>query len=105
MKKRLQIIMNDESWAAVESVTSQANENFKAGSISYSDVVNEMIICSEVDIKTLQLKHTDLRRSLRVLASMDDVDIDSVIRTLNEMKGKTGKRGSKSISLPESSGS
>jgi hypothetical protein len=101
MKKRLQIVMTEETWNAVEIVTNEANENFDVGSISYSDVINEMILSSKVEIKTLQLKHTDLRRSLRAMASKEEVDIDSIIKTLTDMKAKTGKRSSKTAVVQE----
>jgi hypothetical protein len=92
MKKRLQVVFSEEAWAAVEALTNQANENFDAGSINYSDVINEMILSAKVDIKALQLKHTDLRRSLRSMASKEELDLDAVIKSLLELKSKTGKR-------------
>ena len=92
MKKRLQIILSDDTWTLVEQVTNEANEKFDVGSITYSDVINEMILNSKVDLKALQLKHTDLRRSLRVMASKENIDVDSIIKNLIEFKAKTGKR-------------
>jgi hypothetical protein len=95
MKKRLQVILSDDAQAALESLMKEANEGFQAGSISYSDAVNEMILASKVDIRALQLKHTDLRRSLRAMASEPNVDIEGVIKNLMELKSKTGKRPTK----------
>ncbi len=92
MKKRLQIIMTEDAWQMVETLTNEANQSFEAGSINYSDAINEMILTSRVDVKFLQLKHTDLRRSLRAMAAKEDVDIDSVIKSLTELKAKTPKR-------------
>ena len=103
MKKRLQIVMSEEVWNAVEAVTNEANENFDAGTISYSDTINEMILNSKVDIKALQLRHTSLRRSLRSMALKGDLDIDSVIKNLQELKNKAYKRNPKSSALPEDS--
>ena len=92
-KKRLQVILNDEAWSAVETLTNQANENFETGTINYSDAINEMILCSKVDTKALQQKHTNIRRSLKVLASKSDIDLDSAIKALTELKARqTGKR-------------
>lgn len=92
-KKRLQVILNDESWNAVEAVTNEASLNFEVGSINYSDVINEMILTAKVDIKALQLKHTDLRRSLRLLSNKDDLDIELAIKSLMELKARgNGKR-------------
>ena len=92
MKKRLQIILNDAAWAAVESLSNEANSDFDGGHINYSALINEMILSSKVDIKTLQLKHTDLRKSLRALASKGDIDLDTVLKTLSELKSTTKKK-------------
>lgn len=92
MIKRLQVSLSNEAWHAVEAITTEASENFDVGTINYSDVINEMILTSKVDIKTLQLKHTDVRRTLRSMASQEDLDIDAVIKNLTELKQKTAKR-------------
>lgn len=92
MKKRLQIILCDEAWGAVDNLSNEANSEFDGGHINYSDLINEMILCSKVDIKALQLKHTDIRKSLRALASKGDIDLDSVLKTLNELKTSQKKR-------------
>lgn len=91
MNKRLQISLTEEAWKLVEQMTNEAAINFEVGSINYSDVINEMILTSKVDIKTLQTKHTNLRRSLRIMATQKDIDIDAVIKTLNDLKGKCKK--------------
>lgn len=92
--KRMQIVFTEESWAIVENTLTQATDNFDAGSISTSDVVNELVLHSRIDIKTLQMKHIDLRRSLKSFAAQDDIDIDQVIKTLTELRGKNGKKKS-----------
>ena len=97
MKKRIQVVLSDEAWAIVESVTNQANENFNVGSVGYSDVVNEMVLTSKVDIKSLQTKNTNLKRFVMSLVSKDDIDIDQVMKSLNDLKGRTGKRSAKSF--------
>jgi hypothetical protein len=89
MKKRLQVVFTEEAWAAVEALTNDANQNFDVGTISFSDAINEMVLSSRVDIKTLQNKHTDIRRTLRVMASQENVDIDSVIKNLKELKSNS----------------
>lgn len=95
MKKRIQVVLNDESWATVEKLTFDANEGFDNGNITYSDVLNEMALCSNVDIKKLQLKHTNIRKSLRLLASKKDLDVDVAIESLialkKSLKGTTRK--------------
>jgi hypothetical protein len=95
MKRRLQIILSDEAQSALDTLMKEANEGFQAGNISFSDAVNEMMISSKVDVRALQLKHTDLRRSLRSMASKPDVDIDGVIKNLMELKSKSPKRSGK----------
>ena len=92
MKKRLQVVLTEEVWSLVEALANEANQNFAAGFITYSDAINEMILTSKADIKILQLKHTDLRRSLRAMASQAEVDVDSVIKNLMELKSKPGKK-------------
>jgi hypothetical protein len=97
MSKRLQVVFNDEAWSLVEKISTEASEGFEVGSISYSDIINEMVIHSKVDVKGLQLKHTDFRRSLKHLASKEDVDLDLVIKSLLELKSKTSRRSTKNI--------
>lgn len=95
MIKRLQISMSEEAWAIIEKTTNEASENFDAGTITYSDVICEMILNAKIDIKSLQLKRTDLRRSLKSMANNPDIDIDTIIKNLNDLKART-KRHSKS---------
>lgn len=90
--KRMQIVFTDEAWGIIENTLTQATENFEAGSISTSDVVNELVLHSRIDIKALQMKHIDLRRSLKSFAAQEDIDIDQIMKVLNEIKGKNGKK-------------
>ena len=90
--KRMQIVFSNESWAIVENAITQATENFNLGSISTSDVVNELILHSRIDIKSFQAKHIDLRRSLKAYAAQDDIDIDQVIKSLTDLRAKGGKK-------------
>lgn len=92
-KKRLQVILTDEAWSSVDALTTEASEHFDVGSINYSDVINEMILTAKVDVKALQLKHTNIRRSLKALASKDDIDLESAIKSLMELKARNaGKK-------------
>lgn len=91
MKKRIQVVLTEEAWAVVEDVTKNANENFDVGAVGYSDAINEMILTARVDIDKLRIKHTDVRRSLRSLASKE-MDLDSVIKHLHELKSKLGRK-------------
>jgi hypothetical protein len=98
MSKRLQVILNSEAWTLVEAVTEEANEGFQAGSISYSDTLAEMVLSSKVDVKSLQLKHTDFRRAMRN-AAKGGMELDSVIKMLQELKsGQGAKRAAKTTS-------
>ncbi len=92
IKKRLQVIFTDESWRAVDDATSEANRDFEVGTVSYSDVINEMILNSKIDIKALRTKRTDIRRSLRYFADQENLDVDSVIKTLTELRTKTVRK-------------
>lgn len=99
MKRKLQVLLSEENWAIVESTIKEANTDFSNGSINYSDVINEMISNAKLDIKTLQAKHTNIRKSLRTLASQSEIDLDLAIKTLMELKAKGSKRQSKAASL------
>lgn len=95
MRKRLQIVMNDESFAALEELTKEANEGFKSGSINMSDVVNEVLLSAKIDVRALQAKHTNIRRSLKLMASQKDIDIDQAIKSLMDLKSVSQKRPQK----------
>ena len=89
--KRRRITLTDEAMAAVIALTNKANENFDVSKITYSDAINEMIVCSRVDVKALQQKHTDLGRSLREIAARTDLDLDSTISLLKSMRTRKAK--------------
>ena len=99
MKRKLQVILNEESWAALESLSKEANEGFTTGSINMSDIVNEVLQTAKLDVRSLQAKHINIRRSLRQMASLKDIDIDLAIKSLMEMKANGSKRPAKQQSL------
>lgn len=99
--KRLQIYLTDEALQMVEDQLKLANENFKSGTINYSDLITEMILNSKIDIKTLQLKKTDLRRSLRVLALQPDIDLDTAIKHLSELRQRSLKKNGRGAIINE----
>ncbi len=101
MKRKLQVVLLDDAWKIIESVTTEANQDFKNGSINYSDVVNEMILTAKVDAKTLQAKHTNIRKSLRSLAAQKEIDFDAAIKALQEMKGKVVRKPLKAAQVNE----
>lgn len=96
MKKKLQVILSDESWSVLEVLTKEANDGFVNGSITFSDVVNEIVLTAKLDIRGLQAKHTNIRKSLRLMAAQKEIDIDSAIRALMDLKSKGAKRTAKS---------
>jgi hypothetical protein len=95
MKRKLQVALNEDSWATLEAMTKEANYGFKSGCITLSDVVNEILLTAKVEIRALQAKHTNIRKSLRLMASEKEIDIDSAIRNLMELKAKGAKRSTK----------
>ncbi|RYZ77075.1 MAG: hypothetical protein EOP05_03045 [Proteobacteria bacterium] len=95
MKRKIQIVLSEDAWELLESTTKESNTGFKNGSITYSDVVNEFLVGGKIDIRMLQAKHTNLRKSLRLMASQKEIDIDAAIRSLQELKAKTAKRPAK----------
>lgn len=92
MKKKLQVVLNDETWTAIEGLTKEANDGFINGTITYSDIVNEILLTAKLDIRGLQAKHTNIRKSLRLMASQKEIDIDSAIRALMDLKSKGAKK-------------
>lgn len=95
MKKKLQVILTDDSWVTLESMTQEANNDFKNGSITMSDIVNEVLLSTKIDVRALQAKHTNIRRSLRQMAQQKDIDIDLAIKNLMELKAVSQKRSAK----------
>ena len=100
MTKRMQFYLDEDSKRILDEYFKAANEDFKTGSINYSDIVNEMIATSKIDIKTLQLKKTDVRRSLLLLAANSKLGLDDIIKRLQELKAKTAKRSVKGVQKP-----
>lgn len=96
MRKKLQVVLIEESWLHLEQITKEANEGFKNGCITFSDIVNEVLLNAKIDIRGLQSKHTNIRKSLRMLASQKEIDIDVAIRNLMELRAKSTKRNGKS---------
>jgi hypothetical protein len=95
VKKKLQVALTDESWIMIENLSKEANDGFKNGCITFSDIVNEVLLSAKLDIRGLQAKHTNIRKSLRMLASQKEIDIDLAIRNLMELKAKGAKRTAK----------
>ncbi len=95
MKRKLQVALSDESWAMLETMTKEANDGFRNGSITYSDVVNDILSTAKIDVRSLQAKHTNIRKSLRLMASQKEIDIDSAIKALMDLKTKGSKRQGK----------
>lgn len=92
MKRKLQIVLTDETWALLENLNKEANQEFKTGFITMSDIVNEMILTSKIDLRSLQGKHTNVRKSLRQLSSQKDIDLDLAIKSLMELKNSQNKK-------------
>lgn len=96
MNKRLQVVLTEEAWNAVETLTKEATLNFDRGSIGYSDTINEMILTSNVDVKNLQRKHAVLRRTMRVLASAKDLTPEMAFEALSPFIEKQSRKSQKS---------
>ncbi len=103
MLRKLQIMIAEDNWRTVESIFKEANLDFKCGNINYSDIINEMISIAKVDIRSLQAKNINVRKSLRSLASQKEIDLDGVIKFLTDFKNKSGRRAPKGSSVTEGS--
>ncbi len=101
MLRKLQISVTEENWSMIEAILKEANENFESGNINYSDVVNEMILNAKIEIKNLRAKNINVRKSLRSMASLKEIDLDLAIKTLTDLKNKGGKRVSKNSAISE----
>lgn len=95
MKKKLQILLTEEAWNLLDNLTKEANDGFKNGHISWSDVINEILLTAKLDIRALQAKRTNIRKSLRLMASQKDIDFDSAIKHLMDLRSKSGKKTNK----------
>lgn len=102
MKKKLQVQFDEAAWTLIESTVNEANDGFEFGTITLTDVVNEMVLNSKVDIRSLQRKCTSFKKQLRVLAAKPDMDLDATIKALMELKSGQTKR--KSVNVEEVSG-
>lgn len=85
--KRLQLKLGVEALAKLDALVAQVNEGFTLGSITQSDVVEELVLSGRIDTKGLQRKHVDVRRYLKQIASSDAVDLDQAIKMLEEYRG------------------
>lgn len=95
-RRRMQVFFTQEAWSTVEHVVEDANKDFHDGNIGISDVINEMIMSSKIDVKALQAKRTDIKRSLKNLAVKENLDLDSAIKALMELKSRVSKRSARS---------
>jgi hypothetical protein len=92
VKKIVQVSLCDEAMHIVEQSVEQANADFETGFVSSSHFINEAILTSSVDIKLLQAKHTNVRKSLRLLALDKEIDIETAIKKLQALKNKGVKK-------------
>jgi len=99
MRRKLQVVLTDETWALVENSSKEVNQDFKSGFVTMSDVVNEMILNAKIDIRGLQMKHTNIKKSLRELSMKKDIDLDLAIKSLMELKNSLPKKSPKQQSL------
>lgn len=95
MNKKIQVNLSNEAWNHLEGLLKQLKDEHKSISINCSELVSEIILSSKIDLKSLQVKYTNLRKSLRELSNMKDIDLDVMIKSLVELKNKTGKKNAK----------
>lgn len=86
--KRLQLKIGSEALTKLEALVAQVNEGFTLGSISQSDIVEDLIVSARIDAKALQRKHVDIKRYLKQMASDESLDLDQAIRLLEEFKSQ-----------------
>lgn len=86
MGRRIALQLSQEAADRFDRLLSEANQEFEVGRVLASDLLNEIILSTKVDLRALQVKHLDLRRSLKVLSSKEGLDIESAIRFLTDMR-------------------
>ena len=92
MSKRVGLVLTNEAAASFEKILGDVNYGFKAGKVTPSNLISEIILSTKVDVKALQLKYTDLRRSLRALSQREEIDVETAIEILSEIAGKAQKK-------------
>lgn len=102
MSKKIQVTLSDEAWTLLDGLLKQLKDEHKSISINCSELVSEIILSTKIDLKNLQTKYTNLRKSLRELSAMKEIDLDSMIKSLVELKNKTNKKNAKSVVSNES---
>lgn len=90
--KRLQLKLGEEALTKLETLVAQVNEGFTLGSISQSDIVEDLIVSARIDAKALQRKHVDIKRYLKQMASDETLDLDQAIKLLEEYRGQANGR-------------
>jgi hypothetical protein len=94
----MQVLFTQEAWNTIEGYVAEANKDFNEGRIGISDVINELVMGSKLDVKILQAKRTSIRRSLKNLTMKENLDIDSAIKALMELKSRVSKCVSRTTS-------
>ena len=102
MSKRLQIILSKTAYEYLEKNHNQATEGFHQVKLSFSDVIEAMVLNSKLNLTDLRLKHTDLRRTLLVLAKRKDVSVEDIVNQMVELKSVLGKKETKKLFKGES---
>ena len=97
MSKRLQIIISDSAFEAVETTYKQVTEGHPTVKLNMSDVIEAMIFNSKINTNDLRMKFTDLRRTLLDLAKRKDLDVEEILKSVVELKGVLAKKDSKKL--------
>ncbi len=92
MSKRIQVVLSQKALDELGKVLTAASADFNTGTITLSDVVSEMVLTSNIDIKDLRIKHTNIRKYLKNLAQDENTDLDSALKTLLELKNQQSKK-------------
>ncbi len=92
MSKRIQVVLSQKALDELDKVLTAASTDFNTGTITLSDVVSEMVLSSNIDIKDLRIKHTNIRKYLKNLAQDENTDLDSALKTLLELKSQLSKK-------------
>lgn len=90
--KRIQLLLPQNAIDQLEKIRKEVNTGFDVGSIGLSDVATEIIMSAEIDVKEIRIKHINVKRYLKHLAKDDNIDIDTALKTLQELRSQLAKK-------------